>query len=99
MKTSLELKKEVIEAGRLAVAELIKIAKQKIVIEEEGDAQMTELAADRMKNAASAKKIAIQDAFEILQRIDAEEEILNQGIDGDKGKSGGFAERRANRPV
>ena len=35
------------------------------------------LAADRLKNAAATKKLAIFDAFEILQRIENEREKLN----------------------
>ena len=76
--------------------ELIKVAKEKIIVE--GDKLDTDLAADRLKNAAAAKKLAINDAFEILQRIDSEEEILKNGND-EKGKSGGFAERRASRTI
>lgn len=97
LKTSLELKKELIDAGRKAVEELIKVAKEKIIVDDKDIA--ADLAADRLKNAAAAKKLAINDAFDILQRIDAEEEVLKMGNDEDKGKSGGFAERRANRTV
>lgn len=96
MKSTLELKKELIEASRKAVEELIKVAKEKIITDEKEIP--VDLAADRLKNAAAAKKLAINDAFEILQRIDIEEEILKQG-EGDKSKSGGFAERRANRAL
>lgn len=96
MKTTLDLKKELIEAGRKAVEELIKVAKEKIIVD---SAEMaSDLAADRLKNAAAAKKLAINDAFEILQKIDAEEELIKHG-DDEKGKAGGFAERRANRPI
>jgi hypothetical protein len=38
----------------------------------EGD----DLAADKLKNAAATKKLAIFDAFEILNRIEAEKESL-----------------------
>ncbi len=34
------------------------------------------MSADRLKNAAATKKLAIFDAFEILQRIEQEEELL-----------------------
>jgi hypothetical protein len=33
---------------------------------------------DRLKNAAATKKLAIFDAFEILTRIQIEEDILNE---------------------
>jgi len=97
MKTSQELKEELIDAGRQAVVELIKVAKEKIITEI-GNGVPSDLAADRLKNAAAAKKLAISDAFEILKIIDAEEEILKRGTDDQK-PSGGFAERRASRTV
>ncbi len=59
-------KKSIIEAGRAAVEELIKVAKEKIV--DSGE----DITADRLKNAAATKKLAIFDAFEILSRIDEE---------------------------
>lgn len=34
------------------------------------------MSADRLKNAAATKKLAIFDAFEILHRIEEEENIL-----------------------
>lgn len=34
------------------------------------------MSADRLKNAAATKKLAIFDAFEILSRIEEEEELL-----------------------
>jgi len=36
------------------------------------------VSADRLKNAAATKKLAIFDAFEILQRIQEEEEMLKE---------------------
>ena len=63
-------KKSIIEAGRAAVEELIKVAKEKIV--DSGE----DITADRLKNAAATKKLAIFDAFEILSRIDEEENLL-----------------------
>jgi hypothetical protein len=50
-----------------------------------------------MMNAASAKKVAIFDAFEILSRIEAEKELMKAADSGENknlGK-GGFAERRS----
>jgi hypothetical protein len=90
---SKELKIQIIEAGRRAVRQLIKVAKEEIIKPDPED----ELAADRLKNAAATKKLAIFDAFEILTRIDVEEENLD--INNNKGKSidtnQGFAERRS----
>jgi|TARA_R110002153_G_scaffold79042_1_gene201887 hypothetical protein len=37
-----------------------------------------DITADRLKNAAATKKLAIFDAFEILNRIQNEEDLLNE---------------------
>ena len=65
-----ETKKSIIQAGQKAVEELIKVAKEAIVDSED------DISADRLKNAAATKKLAIFDAFEILTRIEEEENIL-----------------------
>ena len=62
----------IIRAGQKAVEELIKVAQEKIV--DSGD----DISADRLKNAAATKKLAIFDAFEILTRIQEEEDMLNE---------------------
>ena len=67
-----ETKKKIIQAGQAAVAELIKVAKEPIV--DTGE----DVTADRLKNAAATKKLAIFDAFEILSRIQQEEDMLNE---------------------
>ena len=88
-----ETKKRIILAGRKAVDELIKVAQEQIITNTEDD-----VSADRLKNAAATKKLAIFDAFEILNRIQEEENILENKIpvDVDKDVSfGGFAERRS----
>ena len=66
-----ETKKNIIQAGQKAVDELIKVAKEPIVDSDD------DISADRLKNAAATKKLAIFDAFEILSRIQQEEAILN----------------------
>ena len=48
------------------------MAKEKIVDSDD------DVSADRLKNAAATKKLAIMDAFEILTRIQQEEEMLNE---------------------
>ena len=63
-------KRNIIQAGQLAVNELIKVAKEPIV--DTGE----DVTADRLKNAAATKKLAIFDAFEILNRIQEEENLL-----------------------
>lgn len=65
-----ETKKSIIQAGQVAVNELIKVAKEPIV--DSGD----DVSADRLKNAAATKKLAIFDAFEILNRIEDEKAML-----------------------
>ena len=67
-----ETKLNIIQAGQIAVEELIKVAKERIVDSED------DISADRLKNAAATKKLAIFDAFEILARIEAEENIINE---------------------
>jgi hypothetical protein len=68
--TTKETKKNIIQAGRVAVKELIKVAKEPII--DFGP----DISADRLKNAAATKKLAIFDAFEILNRIEEEQNML-----------------------
>jgi ASC-1-like (ASCH) protein len=90
---TIDVKKSIISAGHRAVEQLIKVAKEEIIKKGDDD----DLAADKLKNAAATKKLAIFDAFEILERITQEEENISQIEKGGRnGKSGaGFAERRA----
>ena len=84
-------KKSIIEAGYRAVDELIKVAKEKIVDSDD------DVSADRLKNAAATKKLAIFDAFEILNRIEEEKSIL-EGKPKKETKPkafGGFAENKS----
>lgn len=83
------MKQEIISAGEKAVKQLIKVAEEKIITENPD----SEIAADRLKNAAATKKLAIFDAFEILTRIEAERSMLNE-VDNTKNLSS-FAERKA----
>ena len=87
-----ETKKSIIQAGRKAVNELIKVAEEKIITNTEDD-----VSADRLKNAAATKKLAIFDAFEILNRIQEEENILECKEPGQKKDRvfKGFAEGRS----
>lgn len=52
---------------------MIKVAEEAIL--DNGD---DDLSADKLKNAAATKKLAIFDAFEILNRIHEEEKMLNE---------------------
>ena len=94
MSNTRKLKEEIISAGEHTVKELIKVAKEPIVT---GDME-SDLAADRLKNAAAAKRLAIMDAFDILRRIDeernmlaSEDSVVSESITSTKG----FAERRS----
>ena len=86
-----ETKKNIIQAGYDAVKELVKVAKEPIVETDD------DISADRLKNAAATKKLAIFDAFEILTRIQEEDDILNnkpkEEIESEV--FSGFAERRS----
>jgi ASC-1-like (ASCH) protein len=86
-----ETKRSIIQAGHRAVEELIKVAREPIV--ETGD----DISADRLKNAAATKKLAIFDAFEILSRIQDEEARLDEKPIEKEEKQAfkGFAERRS----
>jgi ASC-1-like (ASCH) protein len=86
-----ETKKNIIQAGHRAVEELIKVAKEAIV--DSGD----DITADRLKNAAATKKLAIFDAFEILNRIQEEQALLDgKTVDKKEDKVfKGFAEGRS----
>ncbi len=86
-----ETKLKIIQAGQKAVEELIKVAKEKIVDSED------DVSADRLKNAAATKKLAIFDAFEILSRLQEEEEMLNDKPKEKKEERSfkGFAEGRS----
>ena len=86
-----ETKLNIIQAGQKAVEELIKVAKEAIV--DSGD----DITADRLKNAAATKKLAIFDAFEILNRIEEEEALLNDNPKEVKEEKAfrGFAEGRS----
>ena len=86
-----ETKLNIIQAGQKAVDELIKVAQEKIV--DSGD----DISADRLKNAAATKKLAIFDAFEILSRIEEERKMLDleeKGVENAKVFKG-FAEGRS----
>jgi len=85
-----ETKKNIIQAGHKAVEELIKVAREEIVDSDE------DISADRLKNAAATKKLAIFDAFEILNRIHEEENMLEgKTTDTKENKFKGFAEGRS----
>ena len=86
---SKNIKLKIIAAGEKAVKELIKVAQENIIKDD--------LSADRLKNAAATKKLAVFDAFEILNRIEIEKEnieIAEKGFVKTDTKQG-FAERKS----
>ena len=86
-----ETKRNIVQAGHKAVLELIKVAEEAILNNGEDD-----LSADKLKNAAATKKLAIFDAFEILNRIEEEERMLEEsGKDPNTKVFKGFAEGRS----
>lgn len=94
MSESLKDKKiRVLEAAEMAVDELINVLKEKIITHGEDD-----LSADKMKNAASAKRLAFDDAIAMLQKIDDERGKLEEKpvAEVNSGKFG-FAEGRASK--
>lgn len=88
-----ELREKIIQAGYIAVEQLIKVAKEDIIKQDDDD----ELSADRLKNAAATKRLAIFDSFEILNKIESEKNILEGNISKNEKSDDkqGFAERFA----
>lgn len=100
--TSENIRERIIRAGYKAVEELIKIAEEPIIIKDVSTKETADLAADRLKNAAASKRLAIFDALEILSKIEAEQNKIEDEQDKREGgqnnignKGVGFAESRA----
>jgi hypothetical protein len=87
-----ETKQAIIDAGRQAVEELIKVAKSPILEGNDDDPEP-----EKLKNAAATKKLAIFDAFEILNRIEEERQKLELQESSEKASKvfKGFAEGRS----
>lgn len=88
-----DLRLRIVDAGYKAVEQLIKVAKEDIIKPDPED----DLSADKLKNAAASKRLAIFDAFDILNRIEAEKASLQDIANGPSivDDKKGFAERRA----
>jgi len=82
---------EILEAAKVAIDELIKVLKEPIITRSEDD-----ISADKLKNAASAKRLAFEDALNMLAKI---EEVENKSSDSPTINvgNGGFAEGRAKK--
>jgi hypothetical protein len=66
-----ETKLRIIESGKKAIDELIKIGAEPIL-----SGGLEDPEPEKLKQAAATKKLAIFDAFEILNRIEEEEKML-----------------------
>lgn len=84
------IKQKIIAAGYKAVNELIKVAEEEIITGLE-----TDLSADKLKNAAATKRLAIEDAFQILSKIELERDKLSEVVVTLEPKIQGFAEKRS----
>ena len=84
-------KVEILEAAKVAIDELIKVLKEPIITRSEDD-----ISADKLKNAASAKRLAFEDALNMLQKIE-EEENKSSELPTINAGNGGFAEGRAKK--
>jgi len=86
-------KVEILEAAKIAIDELIKVLKEPIITRSEDD-----ISADKLKNAASAKRLAFEDALNMLQKIEEEENKSSDSqIPTINVGNGGFAEGRAKK--
>jgi len=90
-----ELKEQIIQAAYRSVTELIKVLADEII----SDDSEVDLTADKMRNAVLAKKTALDDAFYILDKIQREQDILeeNPNTIKDEPKFESFAEKRSNK--
>jgi len=88
-----ELKEQIIQAAYKSVTELIKVLADEIISENNDE----DITADKMRNAVLAKKQALDDAFYILDKIQREQDILeeNPNTTKDEPKFESFAERRS----
>jgi hypothetical protein len=68
-----EKRNEILEAGLVAVDELIKVLRDPIITGNSED-----LSADKMKTAAAAKRLAFEDAIAILTKIEDEQPSADQ---------------------
>lgn len=85
----------IIKAGERAVEELIKVLHSEIITDDPDK----DVAADRLKNAAATKKMALNDAFDMLTRIDQERSKLEGDTEDKKEEKSfqSFAERKGRK--
>jgi hypothetical protein len=85
-------KVEILEAAKIAIDELVKVLRAPIVTHSEDD-----ISADKLKNAASAKRLAFEDALNMLAKIEEEENRDSNTSTVVTAGTGGFAEGRAKK--
>lgn len=91
-----EAKEKVLRAAKVAIGELIKVL-QEPIIDEFNDKMRPDLAADKMKNAAAAKKLAMFDALDMIDRIkEVEEDVAQDKVSGNT-TTVNFAEKRVKK--
>ncbi len=73
--------RQICSSAEIAVDELLKVAEEEILTGEDDD-----LAADRLKNAAATKKLAIFDALDIVKRTKEELELLESAEEEEEPK-------------
>lgn len=88
-------KRNVLEAAKIAVDELILVLKEPILDGNSADP----LGAEKMKTAAQAKRVAFEDALAMLELIETEENNLMDDSEIDKNikDQTNFAERRSKK--
>jgi hypothetical protein len=88
-----ELKQNIISAAYKSVTELIKVLADEIITDDPN----VDISADKMRNAVLAKKTALDDAFYILNKIEAEQDLLDgtTKTKEDEPKFKSFAEKRS----
>lgn len=81
----------IIKSSQKAIDELIKVIEEEIIVDvdfDEPDVQKalekSELSADKLKSAAQAKKLAITDAFEIIDMVTKEENKIKEAEEEEK---------------
>ena len=99
----IDLKVQLIDAGKESVKQLIAVASEDITKrfkfkrkqdeQEEDYVDRVQSSMDKLKQVASTKRMAMFDAFDILNKI--EEEERNLKVEDSEKETDNFAERRA----
>jgi len=100
-RTSRELREDMCQAGRAAASELIIVARASIFsgVTNDDIVVKDDLSSEKMKIAAQAKRVAIFDGFDILDRVDKEEEKMKaQDEKVDEPKEEKKIEKKVDKP-